>query len=235
MEQVGAADHRLREIRVKIERHRDRNPRPDRLPHGRDEVALAVVQPLRHHRAVEIEEHARPGACPGGGPRASVPSRGRRCPASPARPARPTRRRTAPARGPPGSRPRSCRRGTCRCRGNARRSPRRTGGPGPRTAPDRSGCSRRCSSRATSSPGSLHRASFGLLASERRLHAIRPPAADRRDGAARARAVSGAGPEAWYVERGRARNTCRGRSTGASALRGQSFMWGSSQSRRRSP
>ena len=64
VEEVGAADHRLREIGVKVERHRDRNPRADRLPDGRDQVTLAVVQPLRHHRAVEIEEHAREGASP---------------------------------------------------------------------------------------------------------------------------------------------------------------------------
>lgn len=64
MEQVGAADHRFREIRVEIERHRQRDVRPDHAPHRRDDVALAVVQPLRHHRPVEVEEHSRPRAAP---------------------------------------------------------------------------------------------------------------------------------------------------------------------------
>jgi hypothetical protein len=64
VEQVGAADHRRREVRVEIERHRDRDARADSAPHRGDEVALAVVQSLWHHRPVEVEEHARPGAAP---------------------------------------------------------------------------------------------------------------------------------------------------------------------------
>ena len=64
VEQVGAADHRLREVGVEVERHRDGDPRPDLLPDGGDEVALAVVHPFGHHRPVKVEEHAREWASP---------------------------------------------------------------------------------------------------------------------------------------------------------------------------
>ena len=165
VEEIGAADHRLREVRVEVERHRDGDARPDRLPDGGDEVALAVVQPLRHHRPVEVEEHAREGAAPAevrehpllhvveDVPRHPAGRRGRRG----------DRRHQGEAAAPP--RPRSCRRGTCRCPGSARRSPRRSGGPAPRTAADRSGWSRRCSSRETSSPGTPARRPLSATAS----------------------------------------------------------------------
>ena len=58
VEEIGALDHGLREVAVEVERHRDRDRRADGAAHGRDQVAFAVVQALRHHRAVQVEQHA---------------------------------------------------------------------------------------------------------------------------------------------------------------------------------
>ena len=58
VQQVGPAHHLRGEVAVEVQRHRDGHRRPHRRAHGLDEVALAVVDALAHHRAVEIEQHA---------------------------------------------------------------------------------------------------------------------------------------------------------------------------------
>ena len=58
MEEIRFAHHGLGEIAVEIEGHRDGHPRPHHAAHGLDEIALAVVEPLGHHGAVQVEEHA---------------------------------------------------------------------------------------------------------------------------------------------------------------------------------
>src|SRR6266481_1704257 len=58
VEQVGAPHHGVREVAVEIEGDGDRHGGTDDGAHGFDEVALAVVQALRHHGAVKVEQDA---------------------------------------------------------------------------------------------------------------------------------------------------------------------------------
>jgi len=45
-------------VAVQVEGGHDRTVRPDLLPHRLDEVAVAVVDALDHHRPVQVEQHA---------------------------------------------------------------------------------------------------------------------------------------------------------------------------------
>ena len=62
VEEIGAADHARAQVAVEIEGNRDGHLGPDHAPHGLDEIALAVIEPLGNHGPVEIEEHAVDGA-----------------------------------------------------------------------------------------------------------------------------------------------------------------------------
>ena len=52
------ADHRAGQVGVEVERHPDGHRGPDHLAHGVEQVALAVLEPLGHHRPVQVEQHA---------------------------------------------------------------------------------------------------------------------------------------------------------------------------------
>ena len=57
-EAVAAPHHRPRDVRVEIEARDDRHARPDGAADAREQLALAVVEMLGHHRAVEVEVNA---------------------------------------------------------------------------------------------------------------------------------------------------------------------------------
>ena len=52
---VAVPDHCLRDVGVQIEAGDDRNAIADQAPHARQELALAVVEVLGDHGAVEVE------------------------------------------------------------------------------------------------------------------------------------------------------------------------------------
>ena len=62
-EAVGMLDHRARDVGVQVEARDDGNAGADDLAHAREQLALAVVEMLGDHRAVQVEVDAvdRPG------------------------------------------------------------------------------------------------------------------------------------------------------------------------------
>ena len=52
---VGVLDHRRGDVGVQVETRDHGNPGPDDLPHSSQYLALAVVEVLRDHGAVEVE------------------------------------------------------------------------------------------------------------------------------------------------------------------------------------
>ena len=58
MQQRGVAHHRRGDVGVEIERDADGSPWADLLAHGREQIALAVVDALGDHRAVQIQQDA---------------------------------------------------------------------------------------------------------------------------------------------------------------------------------
>ncbi len=56
-QQVGALDHRRREVAVRIELGTDHDVGPDDGAHPLQQVALAVVVAVGDHRAVQAEQH----------------------------------------------------------------------------------------------------------------------------------------------------------------------------------
>jgi len=52
---VGVLDHLGRDVRVVVEADRDRHTPTDRRPNAPQQLAFAVLEGLRHHRAVEVE------------------------------------------------------------------------------------------------------------------------------------------------------------------------------------
>ena len=57
-QRVGALEHRARHVRVQVEARDDRHARADGLAHAAQDLALAVVVGLHHHRAVQVEVDA---------------------------------------------------------------------------------------------------------------------------------------------------------------------------------
>ena len=55
---VGVRNHLRRDVAVQVERHKDRPVGSHDLPDGFEQVPLAVLDALRDHRAVQIEEPA---------------------------------------------------------------------------------------------------------------------------------------------------------------------------------
>ena len=51
-------DHRPGHVRVEVEGDGHGHRRSDDLAHRAEEIALAVLEPLGHHGAVQIEQHA---------------------------------------------------------------------------------------------------------------------------------------------------------------------------------
>ncbi len=58
VQEIGVGDHVAAEVAVEVEGHRDRHRGAHHAAHRRDDVALPVVDALRDHRPVQIEEHA---------------------------------------------------------------------------------------------------------------------------------------------------------------------------------
>src|SRR3989454_357697 len=75
VEERGVAHHFGGDIRVEVERGDHGHRRPHRRPDGAQEVALAVLEPLGHHRAVQVEQHA--VEAPGAAEVVEEPARGR--------------------------------------------------------------------------------------------------------------------------------------------------------------
>ena len=59
---VGCVDHTARHVGVDVELRQDRYAVPDQPTYRGQDVAVGVLYPLRHHRAVQLQQHAVDGS-----------------------------------------------------------------------------------------------------------------------------------------------------------------------------